>query len=91
MSVPEKLMEKIRREILEYSPEMEGVEPEVEIREDPLLPRVAAKLGIEQPEPKKVFIFTFKKTMTADDGAEIPIVSMITTDEEGDIIEQSGN
>lgn len=91
MVVPKELVEKIKKEMLKDSPEMEGVEPVVETKEISIPPKAAKKLGIEKLEVKKVYTFTFKKTMVAEDGAKLPILSRITTDEEGNIIKKTGN
>ncbi len=91
MEIPKELIDKIKKEMLEYSPEMEGVEPLVEAKEVSIPPKAIKKLGIEKLEAKKVYTFTFRKTMKAEDGAKIPIVSRITTDEEGNIIKKTGN
>lgn len=91
MAIPKKLIEKIKKEMLEYSPEMEGIEPLVETKEISIPSKTAMKLGIEKLEAKKVYTFTFRKNITAEDGAKIPLVSRITTDEEGNIIKKTGN
>ncbi|MFN3528150.1 MAG: hypothetical protein ACK4YO_03515, partial [Candidatus Altarchaeaceae archaeon] len=41
--------------------------------------------------PKEITTITFKKTVTAEDGAKIPIVRRITVNEKGEIIKDTGN
>ncbi len=91
MAVPKELIEKVKNEIAQESPEIAGVEPTVDIKELSVPSATTKKLGIEKPETKKVYIFTFKKTVTAADGAKLPIVSRVTTDEDGNLIKKTGN
>lgn len=90
VEVPKELVDKIKKEMYKYSPEMEGIEPTIETKEISLPPKAAKKIGIKKMEPKRVHTFSFRKTMTAEDGAKIPIVTRITTDEEGNIIKKTG-
>lgn len=90
MAVPKEIIDKVKKEILNYSPEMKGVEPIIETKEIST-PKAAKKLGIEKPESKRVHTFTFRNTMTTEDGVKLPIVSRIITDEEGNIIKKTGN
>jgi hypothetical protein len=38
-----------------------------------------------------VNVFTFKKTVTAEDGAKIPIITRITVDGDGNVLKATGN
>jgi hypothetical protein len=38
-----------------------------------------------------VTVFTFQKMVTAEDGAQLPIVNRVTVDENGNIIKSTGN
>ena len=75
------------------SPALAGVEPthQEEMRTVDRGPQ--AKLGLRQPHaiPAKVNVFTFKKTVTAEDGAKIPIVTRVTVDGDGNVIKTTGN
>ena len=52
-----------------------------------------AKLGLSQPHAiaAKVNVFTFKKTVTAEDSAKIPIVTRVTVDGDGNVLKITGN
>ena len=92
MALPKELIEKAKKAIIDFSPEMEGVEPMVETKELSVPVKTAKKIGMkEKPESRKVHTFTFRKDGIAEDGAKIPIVSRITIDEEGNIIKKTGN
>lgn len=75
------------------SPDLAGVEPshQEEARTVDRAPQ--AKLGLPQAHtiPAKVNVFTFKKTVTAEDGAKIPIVTRITVDGDGNVLKATGN
>ncbi|VVB88896.1 Uncharacterised protein [uncultured archaeon] len=91
MAVPKELIDKVKKEMAEGSPEMADVEPTVDIKELSMASTTTKKLGIEKLEAKKVYTFTFKKTVTAEGGAKLPIVSRVTTDEDGNVIKKTGN
>ena len=79
--------------VREESPELAEEEPTVQ-EEERSLPFVSErKLGLTHPKkiPSKVNVFTFKKTVTAEDGAKIPIVTRVSVDENGNIIKSTGN
>ena len=40
---------------------------------------------------KTVKVLTYKKMVTAEDGAKLPIVTRVTVDEDGNIIKTTGN
>ena len=92
--VDKEIVERIKRIVVKDSPEMEGVEPEIrEIKSDePVAPkRTMEKLGLPEVKTKKGYRFSFRKKVIAEDGAEIPIVVHVTTDEKGNIIRYTGN
>jgi hypothetical protein len=94
MSLISEDLKKIAMEyIKEYSPELSDEEPTIQEEERKITHEVERKLGLPYPKkiPSKVKVFTFKKTVTAEDGAKIPIVSRITMDENGNIIKATGN
>jgi len=75
------------------SPDLAAVEPTHQEEARTVDPRAQAKLGLPQPHsiPAKVNVFTFKNTVTAEDGAKIPIVTRITVDADGNVLKASGN
>jgi len=80
--------------VVKDSPKMEGVEPEIrEIKSDELIApkKTMKKLGLPEVKKKKGYRFSFRRTVIAEDGAEIPIVVHVTTDEKGNIIRYTGN
>jgi len=89
----EELKKIVKEYINEDSPEYKDVEPTIKEEERGIPQEVEKKLGLEHPikTPTKVMVFTFKKTVTAEDGAKIPIVSKVTIDENGNIIRSTGN
>ena len=89
--------EELKKLVLAYvkkdSPEFADVEPSVQEEERSIHQPVERKLGLLHPKkiPSKVTVFTFKKVVTAEDGAKIPVVNRITVDENGNIIKATGN
>lgn len=75
------------------SPDLAAEEPTHQEEKRAVDPAAQAKLGLAQPKkiPAKVNVFTFKKTVTAEDGAKIPIVTRITVDADGNVIKATGN
>ena len=89
----EELKKLVKKYVKEESPELADEEPTIQEEVRSIPPAVGRKLGVPQPKkiPTKVKVFTFKKMVTAEDGAKIPIVSRITVDENGNIIKSTGN
>ena len=80
--------------VVKDSPEMEGIEPKMKVIKSGELvvpKKTTEKLGLSEARTKKRYRFSFRKKVTAEDGAEIPIVVHVTTDEEGNIIKYTGN
>jgi D-aminopeptidase len=94
MTLTSEQLKKIATEhIKKESPELKDVEPTIQEEERSIPQKVERKLGLEHPKktPANAKVFTFKKTVTAEDGAQIPIVSKVTIDENGNIIKSTGN
>ncbi len=94
MSLTEEELKKIAKEFIKTdTPELADQEPTVQDEERSVPREVECKLGIEhlKTTPSSVKVFTFKKTVIAEDGAKIPIVSRVTIDENGNIIKATGN
>jgi hypothetical protein len=94
MSLTEEELKKIAKEFIgKDTPELADQEPIVQEEERIVPKEVERKLGLEHPKttPSNVKTFTFKKTVIAEDGAKIPIVSRVTIDENGNIIKATGN
>lgn len=95
MSLTDEELKKIAKEFIKKdTPELADQEPTVQ-EEKHIVPKdIERKLGIELPKkaaPSNVKVFTFKKTVIAEDGAKIPVVSRVTIDENGNIIKATGN
>ena len=75
------------------SPDLAAEEPTHQEEIRALDPATQAKLSLPRAKtiPARVNVFTFKKTVTTEDGAEIPIVSRITVDANGNVIKATGN
>jgi hypothetical protein len=94
MSLTDEELKKIAKEFVKKdTPELADQEPTVQDEERSVPKEVECKLGLEHPKATlpNVKTFTFKKTVIAEDGAKIPIVSRITIDENGNIIKATGN
>jgi hypothetical protein len=92
--IPEQLKKIVKEHIKKESPEFKDVEPTIQEKELSIPREVERKLGLVHPKklPRKVKVFTFKKIVTTEDGAKIPIVSKVTVDAEtGEIIKSTGN
>jgi len=74
-------------------PTLAGVEPTHQEESQTVDRRSQVKLGLRQPHtlPAKVNVFTFKTTVTAEEGAKIPIVTRVTVDEDGNVLKATGN
>ncbi len=74
-------------------PALSGVEPTHQEETRTVNRGAQAKLGLRPPHsiPAKVNVFTFKKTVTTEDGAKIPIVTRVTVDEDGNVLKATGN
>lgn len=94
MSLTEEELKKIAKEFIKKdTPELADQEPTVQDEKRIVPKEIEKKLGLELPKAalSNVKVFTFKKTVVAEDGAKIPIVSRVTIDENGNIIKATGN
>ncbi len=90
----EQLNKIVKDYIKKESPEFKDVEPTIQDEERSIPHEVERKLGLVHPKktPAKVKVFTFKKIVTAEDGAKIPIVGKVTVDAKtGKILKSTGN
>jgi len=80
--------------VVKDSPELKGIEPTIKIIKSGELvvsKKTTDKLGLPEAKTKERYRFSFRKKVIAEDGAEIPIVVHVTTDEKGNIIKYTGN
>jgi len=94
MTLSERELKKLAIEFVkEDSPELADEVPSVQEEVRTVSPASERKLGLAHPRaiPSKVTVFTFKKTVTAEDGAKIPIVTRVSLDENGNVIKSTGN
>lgn len=94
MSLTDEELKKIAKEFIKTdTPELADQEPTVQDEKRSVPKEIESKLGLEHPKvvPSNVKVFTFQKTVIAEDGAKIPIVSRVTIDENGNIIKATGN
>ncbi len=95
MTITSEQLKKIVKDYIKKdSPEMKDVEPTIQEEERSIPQKVERKLGLVRSKkiPTKVRVFTFKKIVTTEDGAKIPIVSKVTVDAEtGEILKSTGN
>jgi hypothetical protein len=79
------VIERIRKELLQQHPEMEGAEMKVTHRRLPSQLDVAAKAGfpvVELPaEP--TYTVTLRKEVAAEDGVKIPLIVRVTVNAQG--------
>lgn len=74
------------------SPELADEEPIISEESYEIPQGVQRKLGLRVPRSlKTVKVLTYRKMVTAEDGAQIPIVTRVTVDENGNIIKSTGN
>jgi hypothetical protein len=89
MSLTDEELKKIAKKFIKkVDPGLADQEPTVHDRQRSIPRVVERKLGLEHPKTvlSNVKVFTFRKTVIAEDGAKIPIISIITIDENGNII-----
>jgi hypothetical protein len=87
-------LKQIAREYIQKdAPDLATEEPTHQEEERVIGPGTQAKLGLAQAKktPAKVNVFTFKKTVTAEDGAKLPRVTRVTVDADGNVIKATGN
>ncbi|MCL5266458.1 MAG: hypothetical protein M1343_14910 [Chloroflexi bacterium] len=84
--LPEQITEIAKVEIARRYPEMRGVEPVVEekVAPKPILRKPGE--AVPESELRKVYVLTFKKDLTAADGAIVRQVLRVTVDEQGRIV-----
>ncbi len=90
---PEELKKVVMDYVGESAPEFAGEEPVVTEEVQGVPPDLGKKLGLKSTakDAPKVTVFTFQKMVTAEDGAQLPIVNRVTVDENGNIIKSTGN
>lgn len=90
---PKELKKVVMDYVGEAAPEFAGTEPVATEEMQGVPSALSKKLGIKSTakDAPKVTVFTFQKVVTAEDGAQIPIVNRITVDEDGNIIKFTGN
>ena len=88
----DELKKLVRGYIKEKSPQLADEEPIISEESYEIPQGVQRKLGLRVPRSlKKVKVLTYRKMVTAEDGAKIPIVARVTVDENGNIIKSTGN
>lgn len=86
------LKKMVKGYIKENSPELADEEPTISEESYEIAEGVQRKLGLRMPKStRKVKVLTYKKMVTAEDGAKIPIVARVTVDENGNIVKTTGN
>lgn len=89
--LPAAVVERIRQELLQEYPEMEGAEMVITpCRASSHLPNVMAKVGLSATgEPVETqHIITLRKDVPAEDGVTIPLILRVTVDAQGRIIKE---
>jgi len=88
----DELKKLVKEYMKEDSPELADEEPVISEEVYDIPEAVQRKLGLSLPKStKKVKVLTYRKVVTAEDGAKIPIVTRVTVDESGNIIKSTGN
>lgn len=70
-------MERVRQAILEQCPDLEGIEPKVDIK-------TPAAGGREAPDT--LFVLTFRQQVELEDGSRMTRIVRVTADGEGQVI-----
>ena len=93
MALTDKELKKMVKGYMEKnSPELADEEPVISVESYEIPEGVARKLGVSMPKSAKtVEVLTYKKMVTAEDGAKLPIVTRVTVDQDGNIIKTTGN
>ena len=93
MALTDKELKKMVKGYMEEnSPELADEEPVISEESYEIPEGVARKLGVSMPKSAKtVKVLTYKKMVTAEDGAKLPIVTRVTVDEDGNRIKTPGN
>lgn len=82
-TMEEAAIESVKTKVYQRFPEMRGVEPTIE-------ERTPGPSPVTSP-PRKMFVFTFRKTLRAEDGATITQTVRATVDEEGRVVKMVGS
>lgn len=90
-TLPPKVVERLRQELLQEYPEMAGAEIKIKPRHRPAGQlEIAAKVGfpvVELPE-EPFYTVTLRKEVRAEDGVVLPLLVRITVDAEGNIVKR---
>ena len=90
-ALPAEVVARLRQELLQQYPEMEGAEMKVAPRRRPAGQlEIAAKVGfpvVELPE-EPFYTITLRKPVLTEDGVSIPMVVRVTVDAEGNIVKR---
>ncbi len=85
------VLERVRRQLLQQHPEMEGAALEVTLRQpSPESTAIAAKAGLPAVDlPSETqFVITLRKDVETEDGFRLPMVVRVTVDEQGNPVKK---
>ncbi len=85
------VLERVRRQLVQQHPEMEGAALEVTLRyPSPDSASIAAKAGLPAvgvpAEP--YYVITLRKDVQTEDGFRLPMIVRVTVDEEGNVVKK---
>ena len=84
-SLSSEVLARIREQVLQEHPEMEGAELSVKPHLPPEQDAVAAKLGLPLPKspPRPLYVVTLRKQVQTEDGVTLPLTIRLSVDAEG--------
>ncbi len=85
------VLERVRRQLLQQHPEMEGATMEVTLRHpSPESTAIATKAGLPAVDlPSEMqFVVTLHKDVETEDGFRLPMVVRVTVDEQGNPVKK---
>jgi len=87
-SLSAEVLARIRDQVLQEHPEMEGAELSVQPHLPPEQDAVAAKLGLPLPTSptQPLYVVTLRKKVQTEDGVTLPLTIRITVDAAGCIV-----
>lgn len=87
-SLSAEVLARIREQVRQEHPEMEGAELSVKPHIPPEQDAVAAKLGLPLPKSpiQPLYVVTLRREVQAEDGVTLPLTIRLTVDAEGRII-----
>jgi hypothetical protein len=85
------VLERVRRQLLQQHPEMEGAVLEVTLRHPfPDAAAIAAKAGLPAVDlpSETYYVITLHQDVETEDGFRLPMIVRVTVDEQGNLVKK---